>query len=276
MLQNLLRKKILLNSGYEMPVIGLGTWTLYNEIAENAVYNALKSGYKLIDTAKNYENELAVGKGIKRTINEGLVTRKEIFVTTKIAPINVSDYDKIIDECNEELGLDYIDLMLIHNKSTSDIKLYKAIEKAIDDKKVHSWGISNYYTKEDFDKIVENVEIMPAIIQNENHPFFQNLELQKYVANKGTVIESYYPLGGMNHTKDLMKNNLIEKIARKYGKTSAQIILRWHIQSKYIVIPGTSKLKHIKENIDIFDFELADNEMQEINNLNTNIRYENW
>lgn len=276
MLNEFYKTNIVLNSGYEMPTIGLGTWTLYGKIAENAVYNALKCGYRLIDTAKNYENEVAVGRGIKRAINEGFVTRKEIFVTTKISPTEINEYDAMIYECNERLGLDYIDLMLVHNKSDNDLKLYKAIERAINNKKVLSWGISNYYTIEDFDRIIENTKILPAIIQNENHPYFQNSNLQQYAGTKETIIESYYPLGGMEHTKDLLNSEIINKIAKKYGKTCAQVILKWHIQSKYIVIPGTSDLKHIKENIDIFDFELNNYDMKEISDMNTNIRYENW
>ncbi len=267
---------VVLNSGYKMPIIGLGTFTLDNETAENSVYHALKSGYRLIDTAKYYKNEEGVGNGVRRAIAEGIVTRADVFITTKILPSGFGDYDAAINACNEQLGLDYIDLMLIHQQGSDEKKLYRAIGKAISDGKVRSLGISNYYTREAFDRITADAEILPAVVQNENHPYYQNTELQEYVSQYGTIVESYYPLGGRGHTQDLFHDETIAELAQSHDKTSPQILLRWHIQAGYIAIPGSSNPEHIAENYDIFDFELSEEEMQKIADMNTAERYESW
>lgn len=269
-------KTVLLNSGYEMPIIGLGTWTQDDETVENSVYHALKDGYRLIDTANMYGNEEGVGKGVRRAIDEGIVKREEVFITTKLVPWGYDDYDAAIEKANETLGLGYIDLFLIHQQGVDEKELYQAIENAIDKGIVRSLGISNYYTPGDFERIVGDASIMPAVIQNENHIFHQNTELQSYVKQYGTIIESYYPFGGRGHTSDSMNHETIAAIAAAHGKTGAQIILRWHLQAGYITIPGSSNPDHIAENIDIFDFELTDEEMQKIAALNTGERYENW
>ena len=153
-------KTVMLNSGYEMPIIGLGTWTLDDETAENSVYHALKDGYKHIDTARYYGNAQGVGDGVRRAIAEGIVEREDVFITTKIVPYGFNDYDAAIDECIEALGLDYIDLLLIHQQGTDEKELYAAIERAVENGKVRSLGISNYYTQEDFERITENATIM--------------------------------------------------------------------------------------------------------------------
>ena len=269
-------KSVVLNSGYTMPIIGLGTFTLDNETAENSVYHALKSGYRLIDTAKYYKNEAGVGSGVRRAIAEGIVTRAEVFITTKILPSGFGDYDAAINACNEQLGLDYIDLMLIHQQGPDEKKLYRAIEKAISDGKVRSLGLSNYYTGEDFDRITADAEILPSVVQNENHPYYQNTEFQAYVSRYGTIVESYYPLGGRGHTQDLFNDETIAELARTHDKTSPQILLRWHIQAGYIAIPGSGNPEHIAENYNIFDFELSEEEMHKIADMNTRKRYESW
>lgn len=269
-------KTVMLNSGYEMPIIGLGTWTLDDETAENSVYHALKDGYRLIDTARYYGNAQGVGDGVRRAIAEEIVEREDVFITTKIVPYGFDDYDAAIDECIEALGLDYIDLLLIHQQGADEKELYAAIERAVENGKVHSLGISNYYTQEDFERITENAIIMPAVIQNENHIFYQNTEFQNYVKQFGTIIESYYPFGGRGHTSDSMNNETILAIAEAHGKTAAQVILRWQLQAGYIAIPGSSNPDHIAENYDIFDFELSSEEMQQIAALDTGERYETW
>ena len=273
---NMNSKKVKLNNGYEMPIFGLGTWQLTGETAENSVYWAIKDGYRLIDTAYWYGNEKNVGNAVRKAIDEGIVTREELFITTKLPPYGFNDYEKAIDDCNERLGLEYIDLMLIHQSGSDEKDLYRAIEKKVSEGVVKSLGISNYYTKDDFDDITENAKIMPTVIQNENHIFYNDKDFQDYVGKYGTIIESYYPLGGRGHTGESLNNEVISKIANNHNKTSAQIILRWHLQSGFIAIPGSSNESHILENCSIFDFELSDNEMQEINNLNTGERYENW
>ncbi|MBR1701484.1 MAG: aldo/keto reductase [Lachnospiraceae bacterium] len=267
---------IMLNSGYQMPVIGLGTWTLSNDEAEKSVYHALKSGMRLIDTARYYRCEVGVGKGIQRAIDEGIVSREEIFVTSKIMP---SDFDRAaqgIDDSLRDLNLSYLDLMLIHQPGANDKAVYQAMEKAVRDGKVRSIGISNYYTKEAVDEVLSYAEIVPAVIQNENHLYYQNNELQEYVKKYGIVVESWYPFGGRGHTQENFNNDVIVQLADKYGKTSAQIILRWQVQAGYIAIPGSSNPEHIAENYDIFDFELSEDEMQSIYELDRQERYENW
>ena len=267
---------VVLNSGYTMPVIGLGTWTLDNDEAENSVYHALKAGMRLIDTARYYGCEVGVGRGIRRAIEEGIVTREEIFVTSKIMP---SDYDRAakgIDDSLRDTGLDYIDLMLIHQPGWNDEAVYRAMEQAVRDGKVHSIGISNYYTPEAVEEILSFAQIMPAVIQNENHLFYQNNELKEYVSQYGLVIESWYPFGGRGHTQEHFGNETIISIAEAHGKTPAQVILRWQLQAGYIAIPGSSNPDHIAENFDIFCFELTNDEMQQIFDLDKQERYENW
>ena len=267
---------VTLNSGYTMPVIGLGTWTLSDDQAEASVYAALKAGMRLIDTARYYGNEAGVGRGIHRAIADGIVTREEIFVTSKIMP---GDYDRAargIDDSLRDLDLDYVDLMLIHQPGWNDEEVYRALEQAVRDGKVRSIGISNYYTPEAVEKVLSFAEIMPAVIQNENHLYYQNKRLQKYVRKYGIVVESWYPFGGRGHTQEQFSDETITRIAGKYGKTPAQIILRWQIQDGYVTIPGSSNPEHIAENFDIFDFELSGQEMDEIRSLDRQARYENW
>ena len=259
-----------------MPIIGLGTWTLTNEEAQESTYNALKTGMRLIDTARYYRNEVGVGLGIKQAIEEGICTREDIFVTSKIMP---SDYDRAYEGINEslkDLGLDYVDLMLIHQPGSNDEAVYKAMEKAYEEGKVKSLGISNYYTPNQVEEVLSYAKVMPSVIQNENHIFYQNKELQQYVKQYGIYVESWYPFGGRGHTKENFDNEVIVELANKYMKSPAQIILRWHIQDGYIVIPGSSNKSHIEENYDVFDFSLTEEEMERIRDIDIQRRYENW
>ena len=267
---------VMLNSGYTMPVIGLGTWTLSNDQAEASVYAALKTGMRLIDTARYYGNEVGVGRGIRRAIEEGFVTRAEIFVTSKIMPSDYGRAARGIDDSLKDLGLDYVDLMLIHQPGWNDEAVYRALEEGVRDGKLRSIGISNYYTPEAVEEILSFAKIMPAVIQNENHLFYQNNELREYVKQFGIVLESWYPFGGRGHTGEHFRNEVITGLAAKYGKTPAQIILRWHLQAGYVVIPGSSNPDHIAENYNVFDFELTPDEMARITALDKQERYENW
>lgn len=271
-----LRKTVKLNSGYEMPMLGLGTWTLSNDVAEESAYFAIKNGYRLIDTARYYGNEIGVGRGVRRAIDEGIVSREEIFVTSKIMPGDYQRPDAAIDDSMARLGLGYIDLMLIHQPGRGDEEVYKALERGVRAGKIRSIGISNYYTSDDFERICRIAEIVPAVVQNENHIFYQNKELQEYLRQYGTVVESWYPLGGRGNTQEIFHNETIRKIAERHEKTPAQIVLRWHLQDGYIAIPGSGNQAHIVENIDIFDFALSKEEMQEICALNMRRRFENW
>ena len=269
-------KTVTLNSGYEMPIIGLGTWTQNDEETANSVYYALEDGYRLIDTAQYYGNERGVGEGLKRAIDDGIVTREEVFITTKIMPSSYNNAYNSIDESLERLGVDYIDLLLIHQPGSNDEEVYKAMEQGVYDGKVKSIGISNYYTKEEIDEVLSYATIVPAVIQNENHIYYQNTDLKEYVSQYGIIIESWYPFGGRGHTSENFNNEVIRDIATKYNKTSAQIILRWQLQAGYIVIPGSSNPDHILENYSIFDFSLNEEDMKNIADINKNQRYENW
>lgn len=269
-------KTVKLNSGYEMPILGLGTWTQNNEETANSVYYALKDGYRLIDTAQYYGNEIGVGNGVEKAIKEGFVTREEIFITTKVSPSNYYNTDNSIDESLKKLKIDYIDLLLIHQHGSNDKEVYKSMERAVRDRKVRSIGISNYYTKKAIDEVLSYATITPAVIQNENHLYYQNVELQEYIKQYGIIIESWYPFGGRGHTSEHFNDSVIKELATKYNKSSAQIILRWQLQAGYIVIPGSSNPNHIAENYNVFDFELSSEDMKMITNLNKNERYENW
>lgn len=269
-------KTVKLNSGYEMPILGLGTWTQNDEETANSVYYALEDGYRLIDTAQYYGNEKGVGDGLRRAINDGIVTREEVFITTKIMPSSYNNAYNSIDESLTKLDTDYIDLLLIHQPGSNDEAVYKAMEQGVRDGKVRTIGISNYYTKEEVEEVLSYATITPSVIQNENHIYYQNTELQEYASRYGIIIESWYPFGGRGHTSENFNNNVIKELAEKYNKTSAQIILRWQLQAGYIVIPGSSNPDHIAENYDIFDFELSEEDMNNIANINRNQRYENW
>lgn len=269
-------KTVTLNSGYEMPIIGLGTWTQNDEETANSVYYALEDGYRLIDTAQYYGNEYGVGEGLKRAIDDGIVTREEVFITTKIMPSSYNNAYNSIDGSLERLGVDYIDLLLIHQPGSNDEEVYKAMEQGVYNGKVKSIGISNYYTKEEIDEVLSYATIVPAVIQNENHIYYQNTDLKEYVSQYGIIIESWYPFGGRGHTSENFNNEVIRDIATKYNKTSAQIILRWQLQAGYIVIPGSSNPDHILENYSIFAFSLNEEDMKNIADINKNQRYENW
>ena len=265
---------VTLNNGVKMPIIGLGTWTFTNEEAEEAVYIAIKNGYRLIDTAQYYGDEVGVGKGVRKAIDEGIIKREDVFITSKIYASN--DHNKAIEKTLNNLDIEYVDLLLIHQPGFDDKGLYQTMEKFYKKGKLKAIGISNYYTKEAVDEVLSYAEVVPVVIQNENHIYYQNNELQEYVKQYGIIIESWYPFGGRGHTEENFNNETILELAKKYNKTSAQIILRWQLQAGYIAIPGSKNPDHIKENISIFDFELSDEDMKKIYNINENRRYENW
>ena len=267
---------VTLNDGRKMPVLGLGTWTQDNDTAEESVYSAIREGYRLIDTARYYGNESGVGKGVRRAIAEGLVKREDIFITTKIMPGNYANPDSAVDDSNRALGLGYIDLMLIHQPGYNDEGVYKALERGVKSGKIRSIGISNYYTPSEFERITRNAEIMPAVVQNENHIYFQNTELQRYLQRYGTIVESWYPFGGRGHIGRVLADDTVRRIAASHGKTPAQVILRWHIQAGYVVIPGSKNPAHIRENISIFGFALTDEEMNALASVDRQERFESW
>ena len=193
---------VTLNNGVEMPIFGIGTFALSSEQAENSVYWALRDGYHLIDTARIYGNEDGVGRGIRRAIEEGYVTREEIFVTTKMWTSDFGNGDAAIDASLERLGLDYIDLMILHHSQPSnDVDAYQAMERAVADGKLRCIGLSNYYEPEDFDRLVNATTTVPALLQNETHPYHQSTEMKAHIAQYGTVMESWFPLGHCKEVK---------------------------------------------------------------------------
>ena len=259
-----------------MPDTGLGTWTLSDRQAEDCVYAALKTGVRLIDTARYYGNEAGVGRGINKAIGDNTVRREDVFVTSKIYGGNYRRAGGIIDSALNDLNCGYIDLLLIHEPGSDDEGVYRAMEEAVHDGKLRSIGISNYYTKKQVDKVLSFADITPAVIQNENHIYYQNTMLQEYVRQYGIVIESWYPFGGRGNTQENFNNPAILRLAEKYGKSPAQIILRWQLQAGYIAVPGSADKKHIIENYNIMDFRLSGEDMQLISGLDRQARYENW
>ena len=254
-----------LNDGNKMPSIGLGTFMMSPEQAEDAVYNALTNGYRLIDTANAYMNERAVG----RTIKKSGLKREEIFLESKLWP-TVYTKETAVDEMLERLGIDYVDLLLLHQPAGDYITGYKMIEKAVKEGKVKSIGVSNF-EGEPLEEILKICEIKPSVIQVEAHPYYPQTELKKQIENENIHIQAWFPLGHGDPT--LREQEIFTELANKYNKSNVQIILRWHIQSGHIVIPGATKEEHIKSNIDIFDFELTDEEMKKIAELDKNKRY---
>ena len=268
---------VTLNNGVSMPILGIGTFALSDSEAEESVYWALRDGYRLIDTARIYGDEAGVGRAIRRAIDEGLVTREEIFVTTKMWTSDYGNGDAAINASLERLGLDYIDLMILHHSQPeNDVAAYKAMEQAVADGRLKAIGLSNYYDPDDFDRMVNATSILPAVLQNETHPYYQSADMKEHIAQYGTVLESWFPLGGRGNTQTLFNDPVISAIAAAHGKTSAQVILRWHLQDGHIAIPGSHNEKHIQENFNIFDFELTSEEMEQIAALNKNERLGDW
>lgn len=256
---------IKLNNGIECPVIGIGTFMLKPTDAQNSVREALKMGYSLVDTANAYVNERAVGRGIKAS---GL-KREDVFISTKLWP---SEYENesAVDETLERLGVDYVDLLYIHQPAGNWLAGYRQLEKAYKEGKAKSIGISNFEGKY-IDELQHQWEIAPQFIQVEAHPYFTQKELRKTLDKYGIKLMSWYPLG--HGDKSLMEEPIFVKLGEKYGKSPAQIILRWHTQMGFVVIPGSKNVAHIKDNLDILDFTLTDDEMNEIATLDKDMRY---
>ena len=270
-------KAVMLNSGYQMPILGIGTYALSDSQAENSTYWALKAGFRLIDTARIYGNETGVGRGLRRAIDEGIVTREEVFITTKMWTSDFSNGDAAIDGSLERLGLDYIDLMILHHSQPrNDVDAYQAMERAVERGKLRSIGLSNYYEPEDFDRLVNATTIRPALLQNETHPYHQSGEMKEHIARYGTVLESWFPLGGRGNTQTLFNDPTIAAIAAAHGVSSAQVIIRWHLQAGNICIPGSSNEQHIIEDYHVWDFVLSEDEMARMTALERNSRFADY
>lgn len=254
-----------LNNGVKMPMAGIGTFLLTPDEAEASVLSALRCGYRLIDTANAYVNEKAVGRAMKKSG----VARKDIFLETKLWPAFYEQADAV-DKTLERLDTDYIDLLLIHQPAGNYIAGYQLMEKAYKEGKVKAIGLSNF-TPAQIQEILDLCEVKPAVLQTEVHPYSQEKELKEFLAKEGMVIQAWYPLG--HGDRSLIQEPLFTELAKKYGKSNAQIILRWHIQAGHIVIPGSKNPDHIKANLDLFDFALTEDEMAKIAAMDKKQRY---
>ena len=254
-----------LTGGVVMPMAGIGTFLLSPDEAEASCVSALAGGCRLIDTANAYVNERAVGRAMKRS---GL-KREEIFLETKLWPSFYEQADAV-EKTLKRLDTAYIDLLLIHQPAGNYAAGYRLMEKAYKEGKVRAIGLSNF-NMEQIKEILSICEVKPAILQTEVHPYFQEKELKKFLTSQGMAIQAWYPLG--HGDKALIEEPVFSKLAQKYGKSNAQIILRWHIQSGIIVIPGSKNPAHIKDNFALFDFALTEEEMAEIAALDKNTRY---
>lgn len=258
-----------LNSGYDMPIAGLGTYALSYEECLTSVTTLLENNGRLIDTASFYGTEKSVGEAIRSSH----VPREEIFVTTKLYPSQFSNGAKAIDEALETLDIEYIDLMLLHHPGADDVKAYKAMEEAVLDGKIRSIGLSNWYIEE-LEEFLPQITMTPAVVQNEIHPYYQEKEVVPYIQSLGIVMEGWFPFGGRGHTAELFGDEVISRIGRTHDVTPAQVILRWNLQRGIVVIPGSGNPSHIKENLDIFHFSLTEEEMEQIGELDRNEKHE--
>ena len=258
-------ENIILNNGLGCPVIGIGTFMLSPDQAEMSVREALKMGYSLVDTANAYCNERACGRGIKASGRK----RDDVFISTKFWPSEYEN-DNAVDETLERLGVDYVDLLYIHQPAGNWLAGYRQLEKAYREGKARAIGISNFEGKY-IAELETKWEIVPQFIQVEAHPYFTQTELRKTLDKYNIRLMSWYPLG--HGDKSLISEPVFAKLGEKYGKSSAQIILRWHTQMDFSVIPGSKNVDHIRDNLDILDFTLTDDEMNEIAKLDKGERY---
>lgn len=254
-----------LNNGVKMPMAGIGTFLLTPDEAQASVMSALECGYRLIDTANAYVNEKAVGRAIRQS---GL-PRAEIFLETKLWPSFYEQSDAV-DKTLARLDTDYIDLLLIHQPAGNYLAGYRLMEKAYQEGKVRAIGLSNF-NQAQIQEILNVCQVKPAVLQTEVHPYSQEKKLKKFLSKEGMVIQAWYPLG--HGDKALIQEPLFTRLGQKYGKSNAQIILRWHIQAGNIVIPGSKNPDHIRDNFALFDFALTDEEMALVAAMDKQKRY---
>lgn len=260
---------VTLSNGVQAPVLGIGTFLISPEDTVNSVYSAIKMGYRLIDTANAYMNEKSVGEAVNRAVSEGLVTREELFISTKLWA-SVYENEDAVENTLKRLNMDYVDLLFIHQPAGNFMAGYRQLEKAYKEGKAKSLGISNFYG-EKLDRLLNDVEIKPHVMQLEAHPYCTEKEVRDRVAEYGTVLMGWYPLG--HGDPGLVKEEIFTKLGEKYCKSNAQVVLRWHTQMGFITIPGSRNPDHIRDNANIFDFTLTDEEMAEIAKLDGTKKY---
>ena len=251
---------ITLNNGVEIPQVGLGIYLLEPDDAQASVTYALNNGYTLIDTANVYVNERAVGRGMRASGKN----REQIFLETKLWP-SFFERETEVDETLERLGVDYIDLMILHQPAGNIIAGYRQLEAAYKVGKLRAIGLSNFDVAQT-QRILDECEVVPTINQVECHPYFPQTELKELLKEHNIALQAWYPLGGRGNDS-IMGESLIQDLAQKHGKSPAQVILRWHVQQGHIVIPGSKTPSHIAQNIELFDFALTDQEMAQITTL---------
>ena len=264
-------RTVMLNNGVAMPVLGIGTYILSSSQAEESVYAALMAGTRLIDTARIYGNEDGVGRGIVRSG----VPRDEIFLTTKLWTADFANAAAAIDAALSRLGQDYVDLMLLHHENANDEDAYRAMEDAVAAGKIRCIGISNFY-EDGFARMLGMAAIPPAILQNETQPYFQERGVKEAIGSAGTVLESWFPLCGKGTCQTLFADPVIAEVAGNHGVSPAQAVIRWHLQSGNICIPGSSNPDHIREDADVFGFALTADEMAAIDALDAGRRFASY
>ncbi|KAB7661367.1 aldo/keto reductase [Sutterella seckii] len=259
---NMKTRTVELQNGIHMPIYGIGTYSLHGDRCISSVLEALKNGVRLIDTAHIYGNEREVGEAVRRSG----IPRNEIFVITKLYPNQYSDPKAAIDESLERLNIGTVDMVLLHHPGSDDVKAYHALEEAVKTGRIRTLGLSNWYEKELKD-FLPHVSIKPALVQNEIHPYYQEQDVVPFIQKLGITVQAWYPLGGRGYTEALLSDPVLNEIGRAHGKSAAQVILRWDLQRGIVVIPGSSNPAHIRENTEIFDFELSVEEMNRIAKL---------
>ncbi len=260
---------ITLNNGTKIPQFGMGVYMVpAGEKTKEACLDALKMGYRHIDTAHAYQNERSVGEAVR----EIGIPREEIWVTSKLWPSEYGEGKTMegIDKMLKRLNLEYVDLVLLHQQVGDYMGAWRDCEKAVQQGKVRTIGLSNFES-ERLEEVCEAAVVKPAVLQVECHPYFQQNELKKRLAPYGTVIEAWYPIG--HGDADLIGEPVFTELAQKYGKSNVQIILRWHIQEGTVIFPKSTNPQHIRENFDIFDFELTEEEMKRIRAVDKNVRF---
>lgn len=258
-----------LTCGFVLPMVGLGTWSMRGAQCIESVRSAIDSGYRLIDTASFYGNELEVGQAVRLSG----VSRNQIVIQTKLYPDQYEKAQEAIDLALRKLDLDYIDILMLHHPADNDLKAYRAIERAIEKSQVRAAGLSCYYVNE-CSRFLPQVEVKPILIQNEIHPLYQDCSVIEHIQSLGIQVQSWYPFGGRGHTAKLFANPVLFEIARNHGKTVAQIVLRWHLERGVAVIPGSVSAEHMRENIALFDFSLTHEEMRQIATLDRHEKHD--
>lgn len=249
-----------LNNGMELPQLGFGTIGQEGELIEKNVAFALNNGYNLIDTANRYGNEVEVGRGLKRSSRP----RDSYFLETKLGP-TLYEKDSAVDDTLKRLGVEYIDVMILHHPVNNYFYAYKMLEKAYKAGKLRAIGVSNFPV-EKLQEILDQCEVTPALMQVEAHPYYPAEAVKPFCDEHGIKLQAWFPLGHGN--LEMLQEPVFGELGEKYGKSVAQVILRWHIQMGFGMVPGSRSFEHIRENAQIFDFALTEEEMAKIAGLN--------